>query len=417
MKILNFGSCNIDYVYRVDHIAKEGETLSCKSRQLFPGGKGLNQSVALARAGAQVFHAGCVGVNEVELCEIMASSGVKLELLKRVESKTGHTVVQVDKTGKNSIIVYGGANLQITPQYIDEVLRKFTKGDYILIQNEISNVPYIVEKAAGKGMIVALNPSPYNDVIDEIDLNKIDYLILNEHEANSLSGKSSPEAFVEYITQAYPAMKIVLTLGEKGSLYIDHEQTIVQPSYRVKVVDTTGGGDTFTGYFLAGIAASKCAAKAMKHAAFAAALAVSRQGSAVSIPTGDEVDYVIDILKPNDEIYSRKQRLVHETIRNNLEDITLEKVAAVLGYSPSYASRWINDNMQMSFGDIVKKVRCAEAAKLLRKDELPISEIINKIGYSNESFFRKIFQKEYGKTPLEYRKFCARMKVLKEKDG
>ena len=155
----------------------------------------------------------------------------------------------------------------------------------------------------------------------------------------------------------------------------------------------------------------------MKHAAFAAALAVSRQGSAVSIPTGDEVDYVIDLLKPNDEIYSHKQRLVHETIRNNLEDITLENVAAVLGYSPSYASRWINDNMQMPFGDIMRKVRCAEAAKLLRKDELPISEIINKIGYSNESFFRKIFQKEYGKTPLEYRKFCARMKVLKEKDG
>ena len=173
MKILNFGSCNIDYVYSLDHIVKIGETETTHKLETFPGGKGLNQSIAVAKAGAQIYHAGCVGIDGKILIEILQENGVDISYLKTVNTKNGHAVIQVSSKGENSIFIYPGSNEMITEEYIDFVLDNFDAGDVILLQNEINNVNYIVEKAYQKKMCIIFNPSPFNEKINEIDINNM----------------------------------------------------------------------------------------------------------------------------------------------------------------------------------------------------------------------------------------------------
>ena len=147
IKILNFGSCNIDYVYSIDHIVKAGETETTHKMSVFPGGKGLNQSIAAARAGVKIYHAGCVGCDGDILTKILAESGADISYIKRTPEKNGHAIIQVSKEGENSIFLFPGSNELITEDYIDNVLSGFGKGDILLLQNEISNVDYIAEKA------------------------------------------------------------------------------------------------------------------------------------------------------------------------------------------------------------------------------------------------------------------------------
>ena len=145
MKILNFGSCNIDFVYNLDHIVAIGETETSNSMQVFPGGKGLNQSVALAKAGMEVYHAGCIGTDGEMLTDVLESNGVDISNIKKVDEKTGHAVIQVSRNGDNSIFLYPGSNAKITEKFVDEVLDKFQKGDMLLLQNEINKIDYIIE--------------------------------------------------------------------------------------------------------------------------------------------------------------------------------------------------------------------------------------------------------------------------------
>ena len=176
MKILNFGSCNIDFVYKLDHIVTIGETETSNSMQVFPGGKGLNQSVALAKAGMEVYHAGCIGTDGEMLTDVLESNGVDISNIKKVAEKTGHAIIQVSSKGDNSIFLYPGSNAKITEEFVDEVLDKFQKGDILLLQNEINKIDYIIEKAYEKGMCIILNPSPYNDKIKKIDFNMLSYI-------------------------------------------------------------------------------------------------------------------------------------------------------------------------------------------------------------------------------------------------
>ena len=170
MKILNFGSCNIDFVYKLDHIVTIGETETSNSMQVFPGGKGLNQSVALAKAGMEVYHAGCIGTDGEMLTDVLESNGVDISNIKKVDEKTGHPIIQVSSKGDNSIFLYSGSNAKITEEFVDEVLDKFQKGDMLLLQNEINKIDYIIEKAYKKGMCIIFNPSPYNDEIKNIGI-------------------------------------------------------------------------------------------------------------------------------------------------------------------------------------------------------------------------------------------------------
>lgn len=298
MRLLNFGSCNVDHVYSLDKIVSSGETVSTHSLELFEGGKGLNQSIAAARAGLCVYHAGCIGEDGGMLAELLFKSGVKLDYLRTVNERTGHAIIQVSSSGENCILLYGGANLAVSKELIDEVLADFSEGDMLLLQNEISEVPYAVKRAYEKGMRIALNPSPFNEVIRDIDLNMISYLILNEHEARELTGCSEPEKIKEAILMAYPRLKTVLTLGKLGCVYFDSDVTAYQSAFSVDTVDTTGAGDTFTGYFLCSIMQGDSAESAILTASAASALAVSRKGAAPSIPYAFEVAQAKKTLRP-----------------------------------------------------------------------------------------------------------------------
>lgn len=296
MRVLNLGSLNIDRTYKVKHFVMPKETIKAVGYQEFCGGKGLNQSVALSRAGAEVYHAGCVGGDGDFLLNLLKEMKVNTGYIRRSESPSGHAIIQVDEEGQNNIIICGGANDDVTKEYIDEVLGKFEKGDLLLLQNEVSNIDYAIEKASGRGMVVAFNPSPVNEAIEACDLRRVNYFILNEVEGKYLAKADSdePGVIMEKLQERFPDAGFVLTLGENGAYYFDSEKKIHQKVYKTKAVDTTGAGDTFTGYFLAGIAAGRRIEEAMELASVAAGISVSRHGAAVSIPDIKEVSAVRD---------------------------------------------------------------------------------------------------------------------------
>ena len=293
MKILNLGSCNVDYVYRVEHIIKPGETLGAQSLSVFPGGKGLNQSIALAKAGAKVMHAGLIGKEGKFLKDTLKNAGVDVRFLKIGKAEGGHAIIQVDDKGENCICVFEGTNGQIDEEFIDGVFAHFSKGDLLLLQNEVSSLKYAVEKAYEKGMKTVLNPSPFNSKITELDLNKIEYLILNETEAAAISGKSCVIDAIEYIKSTYPKLKTVLTLGKNGSVYFSADECTEMQAFDAKVVDTTSAGDCFTGYFFASLSSGMSVKDAMTRASLASSVTVSRKGASVSIPTAKEIDELL----------------------------------------------------------------------------------------------------------------------------
>ena len=406
MKILNFGSCNIDYVYSLDHIVKAGETQTTYDTKIFPGGKGLNQSIALAKAGGKVFHAGCIGHDGGMLADILSYNGVDISYIERTEDKNGHAIIQVSKTGENSIFLYPGSNEQVSKKYIDSILENFEKDDVILLQNEISNVEYIVNRAYEKGMCIILNPSPINERIDVIDFGKIRYIVLNEIEICEIFGGSDAEGALENAKIKYPNLKIMLTLGEKGSIYIDKNSKIYQPAFKVKTVDTTAAGDTFTGYFAAGLSEKKEVKDILKTASAASALAVSKKGAATSIPSKDEAVSALEYLEENrtnikEDILLRK---IDKYIEENLKTAKLEELAEKLGYSGAYTGTLVKKLTGMSFIKAVQYKRCSVAEKWLVDTDLPIESIATEVGYENKSYFRRIFKEQYGKNPLEYRK-------------
>lgn len=291
MKVLSFGSLNLDKVYTVPHFVRPGETMAAAALEEFCGGKGLNQSIALAKAGAEVWHAGCVGEKDGEmLIEALKAAGVNTSLIHRLPCPTGHAVIQVNEEGQNCILLYGGANQCVTRAQINETLDCFDPGDFLILQNEISELDYLITSASRRGLVIVLNPSPMTEELRKLPLELVDYFILNEVEARDLCGaEQKEEEYPNRLQTRYPQAKVVLTLGEKGCLYQDEQQRLAQQAVRVEAVDTTAAGDTFTGYFIAGIAAGETAACALKTATCAAALAVGRKGASPSIPLRQEV--------------------------------------------------------------------------------------------------------------------------------
>ena len=296
MKILSFGSLNIDYVYKVPHFVKKGETLSAKELNVYTGGKGLNQSIALARAGVETYHAGAIGTDGIFLLDQLKEAGVNTDFVKILEdTRTGNAIIQNDEEGDNCIVLFGGANQVITKEQVDEVFGHFSNEDYLLIQNEINELPYITKKAKEKGMKIILNPSPMNEKIMELSLDQIDYFILNEIEAMQILEMDDQEEidgeyFIDLLHKRFPSATIVLTLGGDGSICVSGDEYVKQLIYKVKAVDTTAAGDTYTGYFIAGILNGKTIKESMDMASKASAIAVTRQGAAPSIPSIGEIN-------------------------------------------------------------------------------------------------------------------------------
>ncbi len=286
MSILNFGSLNIDLVYQVEHIARPGETIASSSHQVFAGGKGANQSAALARAGASVFHAGQVGPDGQWLVDKLAGLGVDVQHIRVGDVPTGHAIIQVDRHGQNSIVLFAGANAQIDRGAIDAALSCFNQGDILLLQNEINDVSYIIAAASERDLTICLNPAPFDPEVRAYPLELVDLLIVNETEATGLVGASELAALAALCSRA----QIALTLGAAGVQYRSPTEEFHLPAPQVEAVDTTGAGDTFIGYFLQGLTASMTARDAIARAVKAAALCVTQPGAMDSIPAANEVD-------------------------------------------------------------------------------------------------------------------------------
>ncbi|MBR0437400.1 MAG: ribokinase [Clostridia bacterium] len=296
MNVLVFGSMNIDRTYTVGHFVRAGETLTADRMELFCGGKGFNQAIALSRAGVRTQMAGAVGTDGDFLLEPLKKEGVDLKHVKRTDGVSGHAVIQVNAEGNNCIIILAGANGTITHDDADRALASCGAGDWLVLQNEISSLDYIICTAKAKGMTVVLNPSPFNETLDTCDFRCIDYLLVNEIEAAAIAKCPEGASFDEIrkaVRARYPQMNVLMTLGHRGSVFEDKDGNRAECGvYRVNAVDTTAAGDCFTGFFLAELIAGKPASAALKTAAIASGISVSRKGASPSIPTRAEVDAV-----------------------------------------------------------------------------------------------------------------------------
>lgn len=293
MRILSIGSLNIDKVYSVDHFVQAGETLTAPRMETFSGGKGLNQTVALARAGAEVYAAGAVGPDGLFLKGLLEASGANTEYLQVLEEEvTGHAIIQLTPAGQNCIIISAGANGALTEAYIEATLSHFGAGDVLLLQNETSGVAYAMKKARERGLKIAFNASPITQGMFDYPLELVDYFIINEIEGQAIAGceETGHEAILAALAERFPAATIVLTLGKDGVLYRSPEETGRHGVYASKVVDTTAAGDTFCGFFLASVAKGLGAAEALRMASLASALAIGVKGAANSIPSWEMVE-------------------------------------------------------------------------------------------------------------------------------
>jgi len=287
--IWNLGSLNIDRVLRVPRIVRPGETLSSQSVALFAGGKGANQSVALARAGANVRHIGQIGENGLWLRELLAAEGVNVEPVRIGSAPTGEAIIQVDDAGQNAIVLVAGANHEIVPADVDQALVSAAPGDWLLVQNETSGVAYAMRAAKLCGLRVAFNPAPFDLQVDSYPLESVDLLCLNETEGEGMTGQSDPEVIGESLSASLPNCEIVLTLGSAGAICWSNEEFVRVPACDVTPVDTTAAGDTFFGYYLAAYQQGLGLRERLAWANRAAALCVTRAGASDSIPRRSEV--------------------------------------------------------------------------------------------------------------------------------
>ena len=284
MKILNFGSINKDFFYSVNDFVKPGETISSIRYNIKIGGKGLNQSVGISKAGQKIYHAGIINKDDTFILDKLKKWNINCENILLSNNPTGHAIIQVDKKGENSIIIHGGANHDVDIKFIKSVLSKFDSGDILVLQNEINNTKEIIDRAHHKKMKIVFNPAPFNNEILSYDLNKISTLILNQTEGEALSKEKKPDGILKVLNSKFNNTEIILTLGEKGSLYSFKDELVKIKAHKLDTVDTTGAGDTFIGYYVAGIASKKSKKDNLNRASEAAAIATTKLGGAESIP-------------------------------------------------------------------------------------------------------------------------------------
>ena len=300
MKVLVFGSANIDRTYHVHHFVDAMETISADKMESFCGGKGFNQAIAFARAGSDVHFAGAVGNDGKMLVDTLKDEGINIEHLKVTSEPSGHAIIQVTPDGQNSIIILAGANASVTHEDVDGVLDSFAKGTLVVLQNEISSVDYIIEQAKERELLIALNPSPFNEKISSYDLSKVDYILVNEIEASLLTGYSEIENMAGAVHEKFPEVNVVLTLGCEGSVFVSKVGDVFSSGiFQTEAVDTTAAGDTYTGFFLSEILETGNTEAALRNATIASGLAVSRAGASQSIPTLSEVEKQKSLVKDN----------------------------------------------------------------------------------------------------------------------
>ena len=289
MKVLCFGSANLDHVYKVDHFTVPGETQGCLEYNIKCGGKGVNQVIAMALAGNDTYFAGIIGSDGGLLKDALVDKGVHIDYMKISNKPTGHAIIEVDQSGQNHILLYGGTNKEIDFEYIDEVLSHFSKGDIVVLQNEINNVPYIIERCYEKEMKSFFNAAPYDIAVKNYPIEKVTWLVVNETEGAALSNEEDYEKIIQTLKQKYPHTHILFTMGKEGSRVLTDKEDIKVEALKVNAVDTTGAGDTYIGYFVRGIVEEMPLLETAQMATKASAIAVTRFGAVDSIPNYEEV--------------------------------------------------------------------------------------------------------------------------------
>lgn len=285
MTIYNLGSINIDMVYQVPHLPTPGETLAAKVYSQGLGGKGANMSVATARAAAHVRHIGAVGADGRWAVERMLEYGVDTTHISELSAATGHAIINVDDAGENAIVLWAGANAQISVDQIGRALAEANTGDTLMMQNETTGQLASAKMAKELGLRVVYAAAPFDaDAVTPL-LPYIDLLVLNEIEAQQL------EATIGKALGELPIDNAIVTLGGDGCRWYANSAKLVSdfPAIKVDPVDTTGAGDTFTGYVVAGLDRGMPMEQAIKLATQAGALMVTRLGAADVIPDLKEI--------------------------------------------------------------------------------------------------------------------------------
>ena len=294
MPVLSFGSLNIDHVYQLPHIVRPGETVAADSYTIHPGGKGLNQCLAMARAGLQVCHAGRVGKGGLWLCELLQEAGVDCRFIEYCEQQyTGQAIVQVCPEGQNSIVIYGGANQSWTVAAVQQLFSDSSANNWqaVVCQNEMNGLPALLDNAYGRNIPVIFNAAPYGPALQGLDLSPLHTLLVNETEAMELAGAYSIEAAFSQLKKRYPTVRLIMTLGADGLWASYQQQDYSLPAFPAELVDSTAAGDTFAGYYAASILNYRDFEAALVLGSRAAALAVNRAGAAPSIPYLADLGY------------------------------------------------------------------------------------------------------------------------------
>lgn len=283
MTIYNLGSINIDHVYRLAALPQAGETIHSRDFSQGLGGKGANQSVAAARAGAQVVHLGAIGRADDWVLDRLTAAGVKTGRIARLDDQaTGHAIILVDAKAENCIVIHAGANHALPDSTASQGLTGIGPGDILLMQNETNLQVETAAHARAAGARVIYSAAPFQIDALRAVLPHVSILAVNEGEAR--------QTFAAF-GQDLPVEGLLITRGADGAEYRDQISgtTHHQPAFRVEAVDTTGAGDCFAGWFAAGLARGEDAPAALRHAAAAAAVQVTRKGAGDAMPDRDEV--------------------------------------------------------------------------------------------------------------------------------
>jgi ribokinase len=290
MAVINFGSINIDHVYQVEHFVQPGETIASSHYQCLLGGKGANQSIALARAGSEVLHVGKINEVDVAFKQTMIRDGIDCKHITCTETASGHAIIQITPSAENAIVLFGGANHEITHKDIMDALDTVKPEDWVLTQNETNNIDQVLAQAKAKGLRVAFNPAPMTESVKHLPHECIDLLIVNEVEAEELSGRKDLDKIEAYFREDWSHAEVLITLGKVGVRMLKKDKTIDVPAFEVDAVDTTAAGDTFIGYFLSAYSNHTDSKTALIRACAASALAVMKLGAAQSIPNEEDVN-------------------------------------------------------------------------------------------------------------------------------
>ena len=283
--LFNFGSINIDHVYQVTNLPNPGETIAATRYSKFLGGKGINQSIAAQSTGCETRHYGAVGPDGEWALRHIEQFGVSTKNIMQLEQPTGHAIIFVDENAENQIVIEGGANQRLSKSMISDALDSGNPdNDWVLLQNETNLTEEIVELSKSKGFRVAYAAAPFIPEVAGSLAGKVDLFAVNEIEAGQLA-----KALSTGIANL-PVNQLLMTKGSSGVEIISGGETIFQPAFPVEAIDTTGAGDTFLGSFLGSYAQYNDIKGALRYAAAASAIQVTRPGAATAIPSRNEVE-------------------------------------------------------------------------------------------------------------------------------